>query len=327
LGGFHANSLDSPENTDFADELISGLARLPILRSRFRFDYFVPHIWGWRRGLRMTRLFAAAAISICFAFLIPLSANAQSDRDPASDNQCFPWQEFRDGHCVAKPSQTEPPPPAPVVSDPCMKDTRNLSAQCVCPENTHRDAASGACLADIQPTRKADEKNIVCDGGTIASGACGCPIGFHLVAAGGNRAGGACVRSNAENCLGGELTATGTCLCNGQVVMSGETYLLEYASGKCVPKRCPVQTVLQDGRCVAMSATSPSLEPEEKSKPAAPKEASEEGEHRHHCGHGMVRTHAGCVQARRRLPVIDGNRIGGYYRMYQFPGAASTPPN
>jgi hypothetical protein len=295
-----------------------------------RFDYFCPAYLGWRRGLRMTRLFAAAAISICFAFFIPLSADAQSDRDSASDNQCFPWQEFRGGHCVAKPSQAEPPPapvPAPVVSDPCMKATRNLSAQCACPENTHRDAAGGACLADVQPTHKLDDKDIVCDGGTITSGACGCPTGFHLMAAGGNRAGGTCVRTNAENCLGGELTAAGTCLCNGQVVMSGETYLLEYASGKCVPKRCPVETLLKDGKCVAMSATSPSPAPEEKNKLAAPKEASEEGEHRHHCGHGMVRTHAGCVPARRRFPVIYGNGIGRYYRMDQFPGAAATPPN
>jgi hypothetical protein len=280
----------------------------------------------------MTRLFAAAAISIGFAFFIPLSADAQSDRDSASNNQCFPWQEFRDGHCVAKPSQEAVPPPpapvpAPVVSDPCVKDTRNLSTQCACPEKTHRDATSGACLADIQPTPKADDKNIVCDGGTISSGACGCPAGFHLLAAGGSRAGGTCVRTNAENCLGGELTATGTCLCNGQVVMSGETYLLEYASGKCVPKRCPVQTLLRDGKCVAISATSPGPEPEARNKPAAPKEASEEDEHRRHCGHGMIRTRAGCVPARRRLPVIYDNGIGGYYRMYPFPGAASTPPN
>ena len=197
----------------FCRRIDKRLARLPILRSRFRFDYFCAAYLGWRRGLRMTRLFAAAAISICFAFFIPLSADAQSDRDSASDNQCFPWQEFRGGHCVAKPSQAEPlPAPVPtpaVVSDPCMKDTRNLSAQCACPENTHRDAAGGACLADVQPTHKLDDKDIVCDGGTITSGACGCPTGFHLMAAGGNRAGGTCVRTNAENCLGGELTAAG----------------------------------------------------------------------------------------------------------------------
>jgi hypothetical protein len=41
----------------------------------------------------------------------------------------------------------------------------------------------------------------------------------------------------------------------------------------------------------------------------------------------MIRTRAGCVPARRRLPVIYDNGIGGYYRMYPFPGAASTPPN
>jgi hypothetical protein len=228
----------------------------------------------------MTRLFAAAAISIGFAFFILPSAVAQSDRDSAPDNQCFPWQELRDGHCVSKPSQAPPPPiapvPEPVASDPCTKETRNLLTQCACPENTHRDAASGACLADIQPAPKVDDKAVVCDGGTITGGACGCPTGFHLMAAGGSRTGGTCVR--AENCLGGELTATGTCLCNGQVVMSGETYLLEYVGGKCVPKRCPIQTLLKDGKCVAMSAASPSPEPEERaSRPhrrKRPKKAS-----------------------------------------------------
>jgi hypothetical protein len=284
----------------------------------------------------MTRFLATAVISLCVAFFTAFSAFAQSDRDSSSDSQCFPWQEFRDGHCVSKPSQATPPlapplsqpAPTPVVSDPCTNDTRNLSTQCACPENTHRDAASGTCLADVQaPVPKANAATMVCDGGTMAGDACTCPAGFHLMAAGGNRAGGSCVRTNAENCLGGELTVTGTCLCNGQVVMSGETYLLEYTSGKCVPKRCPVETSLKDGRCIATSATSPSPEPQEKSTPAAPKEASEEDEHRHRCRHGMVRTRAGCVVARRRLPVISGNGLGRYYRMYQFPGASGAPPN
>src|SRR5438309_1863804 len=50
-------------------------------------------IWGWRRGLMMTRFFAAAAISICSLFSISVPANAQTDSD------CFPWQEMRDGRC------------------------------------------------------------------------------------------------------------------------------------------------------------------------------------------------------------------------------------
>jgi len=70
--------------------------------------------------------------------------------------------------------------------------------------------------------------------------------------ASGNAGGGICVKTKAENCLGGELTVSGTCLCNGQVVMSGETYLLEYSRGKCVPKRCPVQTQRRGGKCVAL---------------------------------------------------------------------------
>jgi hypothetical protein len=56
-------------------------------------------------------------------------------------------------------------------------------------------------------------------------------------------------------CLGGELTAGGKCLCSGQVTMSGETYLLEYSRGKCLPMRCPVSE-LNDGKCT----TSPTLQ-------------------------------------------------------------------
>jgi hypothetical protein len=41
----HANSPDSPENVGFTDQLMSDRARSPILRSRSRSDYFVPHIW------------------------------------------------------------------------------------------------------------------------------------------------------------------------------------------------------------------------------------------------------------------------------------------
>jgi len=147
------------------------------------------------------------------------------------------------------------------------------------------------------------------------------------MAAGDTRAGGTCVRTNAENCLGGELTVTGSCLCNGQVVMSGETYLLEYTGGKCVPKRCPVETLLKDGKCIATSAASPSPAPEERGTPAAAKEASEAEEHHHRCRHGMVRTRAGCVAAWRRPPVIYGNGFGRYYRTYQLPGSSGAPPN
>lgn len=275
----------------------------------------------------MTRFPAAAAILICVAVFAPFSAQAQSDRDSSSDSQCFPWQELRDGRCVSKPSQAAPPAvpaPAPIAADPCLNGKRNLSTQCPCPENTIRDAVTGACVAAAKPTatsndRQANDSAIICDGGTMTGGSCACPPGFNLMAAGGNRAGGTCVRTNAENCLGGELTVTGACLCRGQVVMSGETYLLEYAAGKCVPKRCPVETVQKDGKCVGVSAATANPLPEEKAKPDEPQETSEETGPRHHCRHGMVPTHAGCVAARHRLRVISGNGI--YYRLY------SSPPN
>jgi hypothetical protein len=91
---------------------------------------------------------------------------------------------------------------------------------------------------------------IACDGGTVADGKCTCPAEFRLLpTASGN--GGTCVRTRVENCLGGELTAAGTCLCSGRVTMSGETYALELVGGKCIPKRCPVDTYLKAGQCVA----------------------------------------------------------------------------
>jgi hypothetical protein len=121
----------------------------------------------------------------------------------------------------------------------------------------HYDASSGGCVAE-PTTRASPQLAIVCDGGTVTNGACVCPAGFDLMSVSDN-AGGTCVRSNAENCLGGELTVSGKCMCNGQVTMDGETYLLEYSNGKCLPMRCPVTARLQDGHCVRRnSVPSPS---------------------------------------------------------------------
>ena len=147
-------------------------------------------------------------------------------------------------------------------------------------------------------------ENNTCEGGSLRNGQCICPAGFNPRQAGDNP-GSICVKTHAENCLGGELTVAGRCLCNSQVVMSGETYLLEYVHGKCVPKRCPVQTRLEDGKCVATSDTSPATGPEPAGigKPAPPKQdASEEAESRRSCGRGMVRTRSGCVPVHRRYP-------------------------
>ena len=146
-------------------------------------------------------------------------------------------------------------------------------------------------------------------------------------------AGGRCVRTDAENCLGGELTVSGTCQCNGQVRMSGDVYLLEFVRGKCLPKRCPVQTVLKDGKCITAALT-PASEPEETSKLPPVKEANTEPkdkeklkdkdtpkdaddeEPRHHCGRGMVRNRAGeCVAVRRRPNGEAAARQ--YLRLYQ----------
>jgi hypothetical protein len=168
-------------------------------------------------------------------------------------------------------------------------------------------------------------QNITCDGGSVRDGRCACPAGFNLMPDGDNAFDGTCVKTHAENCLGGELTVDGRCLCRGQAVMSGETYLLEYVRGKCVPKRCPVQTLLRGGKCVTTSAASPATGPEPAGtgRPAPPKgEASDEGERRHHCGRGMVRTRSGCVIAHRRYPRLywgPGSLRYYYYRTYRYP--------
>jgi hypothetical protein len=294
----------------------------------------------------MTRFFAAAAIAVFLVVFDSFPACAQASADSSSNPQCFPWQEMRNGRCVAKPV-TAPPPaaapaplPAPQMStDPC--NLRSLSSQCKCPAATHLDASSGTCVADapvtpamppaspVAPVPAKPAVAIVCTGGTVTNGACVCPTGFTLMSTDGNPAnGGTCVKAHADNCLGGELTVSGTCLCTGQVVMSGETYGLEYLNGKCVPKRCPEQTVLKGGKCLAMSATAAAPEPEA-TKPAASDEADEEDEHRHHCGHGMVHTRAGCVVARRPYPAAIGAIPPGlqrYYRNYQLPGFSSASP-
>jgi hypothetical protein len=294
----------------------------------------------------MTRFSAAAAIMICLAFSTAFPAHSESKRSLATDHGCFPWQDFRNGQCVTKPAQTPPPalpapaaaeapaavaplpppvaPPAPpVVANPCPDSSRSLSSQCVCPPDTHYEASSGRCLADS--LTRAPELAIVCDGGTATGGTCVCPSGFRLMPATGNADGGSCVRTNAENCLGGELTASGKCLCNGQVTMDGETYLLEYSSGKCLPMRCPVTAQLRDGRCVSTPSPQLSAEPEPKARPAPSetkdvKETSDESESRQHCGRGMIRTRSGCVPARRREPDINESRLRQYYRNYQIPG-------
>jgi hypothetical protein len=203
----------------------------------------------------MTRFSAALAISICWLLFIAIPAMAQSDQGiDSGEGKCFPWQEYQAGQCVAK---STPPPataPTPVVAMPCAGGASDASGQCVCPANTHLDAASGNCLADIVTTIRKANDSVVCDGGRVSDGKCSCPAGFNLLPANSNVAGsGTCVRTNAANCLGGDLTVAGTCFCNGRVTMSGETYALELVGGKCVPKRCPLYTYLKDGKCIGTS--------------------------------------------------------------------------
>jgi len=174
------------------------------------------------------------------------------------------------------------------------------------------------------PTRTADEP-ILCDGGTASEGRCVCPSGYIAMPPRGGGSGGTCVRTDAANCQGGELTVSGNCMCNGQVIMSGETYLLEYTNGKCVPKLCPVSTEMRDGKCISLSAVTPAPAPEPKAKPKLAKEEAEDDEPRRGCGRGMVRTRSGnCVIARRKMPDIPRG-YSQYYRHYRLPGSAAYP--
>lgn len=196
----------------------------------------------------------------------------------------------------------------------------------MCPASTHADEASGRCVADVTraPETIRAPENIVCDGGTVNNGFCVCPSGFNPMPGAGGR-GSVCARHNAENCLGGHLTVSGQCICTGQVTMSGETYLLEYSKGKCLPMRCPVTAMSPDGKCVETSPAAPTLASEPKggsnddnrreSRGRPAREASddaEEREHRPHCGRGRVLTRAGCVRAHRSLNDI----LRQYYRNY-----------
>lgn len=199
----------------------------------------------------VTRLLAIMAVAIYSLACASLPARGQADT--GADSRCFPWQEFRDGACAAKPapdtatpptSQSRqltttpredppPPPPPPPVAAP------------VAPPPI--PAPAPAPVAAVPMT-------ILCDGGTVSGGACNCPAGYALLPAG-SGSGGICARSHAENCRGGELTVGGVCLCSGRVTMSGETYALEFVGGKCVPKRCPERSYLRDGKCVASNDT------------------------------------------------------------------------
>jgi hypothetical protein len=259
----------------------------------------------------MTRFLAAIWLTSGLCTLASWPSLAQEDTD-----RCFPWQEFRNGVCVAK--QTLPaPPPFPAIPD-AGPAAQGAPIQAVpapvqpnCPAGSHPEAASGNCVADAAPPLPPPAHVLTiatCDGGTVVDGRCACPAPFKLMTDDPAR-GGTCVRTDADNCLGGEMTVAGQCLCDGQVTMSGQVYDLEYLKGKCVPKHCP-----RDGPC---ATTEPVNRP-------SPKLSSDETERHHGCGRGMVATRSGCVAVRHRYHIIEP---GDYLRMYRPPGYANPLQN
>jgi hypothetical protein len=189
----------------------------------------------------VARLLTLLAILICGVLVAPPASVAQSDQE----NRCFPWQEFRDGACVAKPAQETPP----------SSQSRQLTTT---PRDDPPPAPPTVAPPPIPPPLPAPVAavpiNVFCDGGTVSGSTCSCPAGYTLLPAT-SGSGGTCVRSNAENCRGGVQTVAGICLCDGRVTMSGESYALEFLSGKCVPKRCADRSYLKEGKCVASNDT------------------------------------------------------------------------
>ncbi|WP_280705662.1 hypothetical protein [Bradyrhizobium sp. BR13661] len=135
------------------------------------------------------------------------------------------------------------PPPAPA-------ETSAAPPPLICPLNFH--AEGGVCIIDAAPPPAPPRAlvTIACNDRPASDGRCLCPAGFQLMPTGADQVG-TCVRPHADNCLGGQMTVAGQCLCIGQVTMSGQVYDLEFAHGKCVPKRCP-----RDGPCVTAAANS-----------------------------------------------------------------------
>src|SRR5262249_38509779 len=168
-----------------------------------------------------------------------------------------------DGACVAKPSQapgqsrqlTTTPRDDPPAEVPVAPPTPPVAAAPVAPLPP---PLATAPLPPPPPVAAAPvaaaPAAILCDGRPPRGSTCNCPGGYTLLPAT-SGSGGTCVRSNAENCRGGVQTVAGICLCDGRVTMSGETYALEFVSGKCVPKRCADQTYLKGGKCGASKDT------------------------------------------------------------------------
>jgi len=216
----------------------------------------------------MTRFSAAVLFGLCLGLSLGLCGVVTGwAQDSETADRCFPWQEFRDGNCVGKSApiaptqvQAQPAPSPPLAT----AETSTAPPPLVCPPNSHVEG--GACITDAAPPPAPLRALIIiaCNAHAADEGRCLCPAGFQLMPTGADPVG-TCVRSHADNCLGGQMTVAGQCLCVGQVTMSGQVYDLEFAHGKCVPKRCP-----RDGPCATPAANSdagPSQKPPSEERP------------------------------------------------------------
>ena len=147
-----------------------------------RYPIFPGHFQATGHG--MTRFAAAIllglGLNLSLGLCVAGTGQAQ-DSEPA--DRCFPWQEFRNGACVAKPIPLAPAPlpaaPAP-SPPPDPAESSATTIPLVCPPNSHVDG--GACITDASPAPP--RALITCNGGTASNGHCTCPAGFELMPAG-----------------------------------------------------------------------------------------------------------------------------------------------
>lgn len=203
------------------------------------------------------------AIALCGALLAPGSGFAQSDQD----SRCFPWQELRDGACVAKSSQA--PGQSRQLDDAARPLAGNSRPGCA----TRSSRCYSPCGAATAGAFCRDARGTAASSAGRSRARCGGCAGYdplrwrngerqHLQLPRRLR----CFRRRqaaaAPACAAMPTRAAAECrpwpasaCATAASTMSGESYALEFLGGKCVPKRCPDNSYLREGKCVASNDT------------------------------------------------------------------------